>query len=57
MQLAPKPLCAECEAPAAKVEALFTREVYCGRACWSECQLKYVRMILRMKAEAIHETG
>ena len=30
-----------------------TRESYCGRACLSEGQLKYVRIVLRAKAEMI----
>ncbi len=49
----PTPKCAECEAPA-KIEALFTREAYCGRFCLAEGQLKYVRMVLRCQAEAQH---
>ena len=38
----PTPRCAECDAPA-KIQALFTREVYYGRYCLTEGQLKYVR--------------
>jgi len=49
----PTPKCAECNA-SAKIEALFTREVYCGRGCLAEGQLKYVRMVLRCQAEARH---
>jgi Protein of unknown function (DUF1275) len=33
---------------------LFTREVYCGRYCLTEGQLKYVRWVLRANAEAQH---
>jgi hypothetical protein len=46
----PTPKCAECGAPA-KIEVLFTREVYCGRCCLAEGQLKYVRWVLRANAE------
>jgi hypothetical protein len=49
----PTPKCAECGAPA-KIEALFTREVYCGWYCLAEGQLKYVRCVLRANAEAQH---
>ncbi len=49
----PTPRCAECDAPA-KIQALFTREVYCGRYCLTEGQLKYVRRVLRANAEAQH---
>ena len=43
------------ETPNAKIEALFTRELYCGRFCLAEGQLKYVRYVLRVNAEAKHE--
>jgi hypothetical protein len=49
----PTSRCAECDAPA-KIQALFTREVYCGRYCLTEGQLKYVRWVLRANAEAQH---
>jgi hypothetical protein len=51
MQKAPKPHCAQSDVPNARIVTLFTREPYCGRACLSEGQLKYVRMVLRAKAE------
>jgi hypothetical protein len=51
----PTPSCVECETPNAKIEALFTRELYCGRFCLAEGQLKYVRFVLRVNAEAHHE--
>ena len=55
MRLLPKPTpkCAECGAPA-KIETLFTRELYCGRYRLAEGQLKYTRLILRCNAEAEH---
>jgi len=51
----PTPSCVECETPDAKIEALFTRELYCGRFCLAEGQLKSVRFVLRVNAEAMHE--
>ena len=57
MKLAPRPICSECEIPEAKIETLFTREHYCGRACLTESQLKYVRTVLRCSAEAAHENA
>lgn len=48
-----KTMCSECNEPS-NIEALFTREPYCGRKCLAEGQLKYVRMILRMRAEELH---
>jgi|tagenome__1003787_1003787.scaffolds.fasta_scaffold17231332_1 hypothetical protein len=51
----PPPSCVECETPDARIEALFTRELYCGRFCLAEGQLKYVPFILRVNAEAKHE--
>lgn len=53
MQLTPKPLCQECEAPKANIVTLFTREPFCGRRCLSEGQCRYIRTILRMRAEEI----
>ena len=41
----PTPSCVECETPNAKIEALFTRELYCGRFCLAEGQLKYVNLL------------
>jgi hypothetical protein len=55
MQLAPKPLCAECEIPDAKILSLITRESYCGKACCVEGHLKHYRWIQRQRAEAAHE--
>ena len=51
----PTPSCVECETPNAKIEALFTRELYCARFCLAEGRLKYVRFVLRVNAEAKHE--
>src|SRR5258705_13262196 len=49
----PTPRCAECDAPS-KIQALFTREVYCGRYCLTEGQLEFVRWGLRENAEGQH---
>jgi hypothetical protein len=54
MAVAQKPLCNECETPEAQIVTLFTRNTYCGRACLVKGQLKYVRFILRVTAEAEH---
>ena len=51
----PTPSCVECEIPNAKIETLFTRELYCARFCLAEGRLKYVRFVLRVNAEAKHE--
>lgn len=50
-------VCSECEIPDPKVQSLFTWERYCGRYCWNEGQLKYVRMIRRMAADTIDNGG
>jgi hypothetical protein len=43
----PTPSCVECETPNAKIETLFTRELYCARFCLAEGRLKYVRFVPR----------
>jgi hypothetical protein len=48
-----KPTCAECGSENARIITLFTRYTYCGRWCLSEGQCKYIRTILRMRAEEI----
>ncbi len=53
MRVQIKYLCSECDIDDPKIQSLFTRERYCGRACWSEGQTRYARMILRMAAEEI----
>ncbi len=53
MANSPIVLCSECEAPGAKIIMLFTRTPYCGRYCRSEGEFKYIRMIMRAKAEGI----
>lgn len=46
-------VCGECDTPDPKITTLFTREQYCGRFCLAEGQLKYVRMIIRARAEEV----
>jgi hypothetical protein len=57
MKIAPRPLCSECEASEAKIVTLFTHESFCGRACFAEGQLKYVRTVLRANTEALYENA
>lgn len=45
--------CSECPAEEPQIITLFTRERYCGRHCLAEGQLKYVRMIIRARAEEV----
>lgn len=52
-----KVFCSECEYEDPKVVTLFTRTPVCGRYCLAEYQTKYIRMILRMKAEEIDNGG
>lgn len=47
--------CVECDASIAKVIRMYTHEHYCGRYCLSEGQLKHTRLILRMRAEEVHD--
>lgn len=47
-----KHICAECGNPDPKLQSLYTRECYCSGYCLAEGQLKYVRWVIRMNAEA-----
>jgi len=55
MKLAPKPMCAECDTPDAKIVTLFLRNCYCGRFCLAEGQMKIARWLIRIKAEEIND--
>lgn len=49
--------CSECPTEEPKIITLFTRIPVCGRFCLAEAQTKYIRTILRMAAEEIHQNG
>lgn len=53
MQVLIHEVCSQCPTPDPKIIQLFTRELYCGKACFSEGQAAYARMIARYYAMEI----